>query len=71
MSKPIPNPYVAHYSKFGRNSGHCVLFRYLIGEQIRFTFVADTQDSKMAKKIARLLNKDWSENNKVEEQHDD
>lgn len=71
MSKPIHNPYVAHYSKSSRNSGHCVLFRYLICDKIGFKFVASTLDNTTAKKLVRLLNKDWREDNDKEEQNDE
>lgn len=63
MSKPIDNPYVPYYAKFGSSPGWCVMFRYLIGDKIKFSFIANAKDSKTAKKLARLLNKDWRENN--------
>jgi hypothetical protein len=68
MSTQIDNPYVASYVKFGTAPGHCVLYRYLIQDKIKFSHVATTKDSKMAKKLARLLNKDWRENNGVEQE---
>lgn len=71
MTKEINNPYVATYSKYSPNSGWSVLFRYLIGEKLKFSFVANTKDGKTAKKLARLCNKDWRLNNGKEDPTDE
>lgn len=63
MPKEIDNPYVSYYSKFGMNRGWCVMFRYLINDHIKFSFVANAKDAKTAKKLARLCNEDWVKNN--------
>lgn len=70
MSEPIKNPYVATFTKFSPNSGWSVLYRYLIGEKIKFSFVANAKDNQTAKKLARLLNKDWRERNGVQDEEE-
>lgn len=60
MSKPIKNPYVAIYSKIGRRSWD-VLFRYLIADKIKFKMICSCTEASTAKKIARLMNKDYHE----------
>lgn len=66
MTKPIKNPYVSSYSKYSH--GQVVMFRYLIGSDIKFKVVCTATDKQTATKLARLLNKDWRERNGVEEQ---
>ena len=70
MSEQIKNPYVATYSKYSPNAGWSVLYRYLIGNKIRFSFVANTRDNLTAKKLARLLNKDWRARNGVQDEEE-
>lgn len=52
----IPNPYVAAQSKYGKKDWQ-VLYRYMIGNSIRWKIIATCDDSNDARRIARAMNK--------------
>lgn len=53
--KQIKNPYVISFSTFSKT--WMVTYRYLIQDEIKFSFICTARDREIAKEIASLLNK--------------